>query len=466
MEPAYYPWDRQRSPYEQPAATFGRQTQAPLGIPRKQPNQQPSMSLPTGITPGVPAPTPKRSLMSSLLGQQSAGGVGIPSMPQLGVNTGNTYASNGGIPTDSQAYQQAMSNRATRSSLGQPQWGADPMNTMRVTAGGLPQLNENGRPTAEDLGFASNTYDARRARAEQKYGKLPLDQLVAMQNQQVAGPVAGIRSRPAGYDAEGNRQSGAMMTSRDPVTGITTKTPLLNGEGRPMQQREGSYADPMASARLYNAILGRSPDIQERLAPVSLDTFGTPLDAGGNPLSPKQMAGLLGQAKYQDSLRKKQEGWGRIIMNRQAQNAGFKNAYQAGLFERLAGLDPQMGAQIDPRFARMAGAAPPDNRKAMFDRIMAKNKDNPQKAAEELALAGANRQDIQGYGITPMEQLEARGNLTGPTLYDRIMEGLPMTSIPGAAPFMNWLDPTWRDRKAAREKARERLPNYAAEIRQ
>lgn len=238
------------------------------------------------------------------------------------------------IPTDNQMFGNApgqgiagdWQNQAR--ALGRDQ-NALPLYT-RFTSGGRPQLRADGSaPSAEQLGFVSNDPARRRAALEARYGRLPLDQLIARDRAD-----RGL-SPPVDPNAP----------TVDPRTGETIENQSVREAQQAFMNRirdkkpkdNGGYMDPLRLLEMYGERGGSGLRYDEKTRTIK--------DQFDRPVSPADMHNRLQSRIYREGMDDKKSAWSRIIANRQAQNAGFANSYQAEMFRDIMMAHANRGRQ-------------------------------------------------------------------------------------------------------------------------
>ena len=141
------------------------------------------------------------------------------------------------LPTDSEQAAMIADRQNQARELGQ-----DPNKLpkyLTISRGGKPFPDASGRmPTAEDLGFQSSSPEANRARAEAKYGKLPLSELAKKVREEREG-----KSYPY-VDEKGN----TVETPEVAAAQKQAKDALARGERIPGARKRSDWQD-LARAR-------------------------------------------------------------------------------------------------------------------------------------------------------------------------------------------------------------------------
>lgn len=140
-------------------------------------------------------------------------------------------------------------------------------------------------------------------------------------------------------------QQSGMSPTVDPKTGETVERPEVRAAQQAFMDRlrykqpkdNGGYMDPTKMLQVYSDRGGTD---------VAYDPNTKSLvDQFNNTVSPADMYNRLQSRIYRDGMNDKKAAWGRIIANRQAQNAGFANAYQAEMFRDIMMAQANRGRQ-------------------------------------------------------------------------------------------------------------------------
>ncbi len=185
--------------------------------------------------------------------------------------------------------------------------------------------------------------------------------------------------------------------------GVETLVPQVNedtGESKMVTKTNSLSESEIASAVPYN----RNRQTWQNVA----NTMGIPTHranaSGRLDLIPEQeRRAMMRQAARQESQNKyasDRAAWGNIIANRQAQNAGFANAYQAEMFRQIALANANRGHQ--PLINVQQGGPP----QPAMNGAAAQPAQAPAQAARPLGVRGTNPGGLTDTHFSEVQQMK------------------------------------------------------------
>lgn len=204
-------------------------------------------------------------------------------------------------------------------------------------------------------------------------------------------------------------QSRGLSPTVDPVTGATVEAPQVRAAQQAVMDQIRrraelrSSANPPTESEIASAVpYNRNRQTWQNVA----NTMGIPTHranaSGRLDLIPEQeRRAMMREAARQETQNKyasDRAAWGNIIANRQAQNAGFANAYQAEMFRQIALANANRGQQ--PLINVQQGGPPQPAMNGAAAPVQA-----PAQAARPLGVRGTNPGGLPDDQFSEVQQI-------------------------------------------------------------